>query len=183
LIDNYYGVLGTAPVPILEQIKELPGAVGEYGRAAVARTRELLDAARELAVPVVHITGLDGMPGWGVRRQGGGRRAPSADLVAAGKGPYDIVEDLAPIEGEVVLRKSAPSAFWGTPLVGQLNFLGVDTVIACGESTSGCLRASVVDGTTNRSRMIVPERDVSTRPPGHAWPPVLVRRSTGRSTG
>jgi nicotinamidase-related amidase len=63
----------------------------------------------------------------------------------------------------VVLRKSAPSAFWGTPLVGHLNFLGVDTVIACGESTSGCVRASVVEGCTYRFNMIVPEECVYDR--------------------
>ena len=60
-------------------------------------------------------------------------------------------------------RKSSPSAFWGTPLAGHLNFLGVDTIIACGESTSGCVRASVVDGTTNRLRMVVAEECVFDR--------------------
>src|SRR5205807_3454834 len=70
---------------------------------------------------------------------------------------YDIVEQAAPIPGEVVLPKSAPSAFWGTPLVAQLNRMGIDTLIVGGESTSGCVRASVVDGTTYRFRMIVAE--------------------------
>src|SRR5207247_1258293 len=68
-----------------------------------------------------------------------------------------------PGPGETVLKKSSPSAFWGTPLVGHLNFLGIDTIIACGESTSGCVRASVVDGATNRMRMIVAEECVFDR--------------------
>ena len=67
---------------------------------------------------------------------------------------------MEPLPGEAVLRKLSPSAFWGTPLVGHLNQLGVDTVIACGESTSGCVRASVVDGCTARSRMVVVEEGV-----------------------
>src|SRR5919206_408371 len=62
-----------------------------------------------------------------------------------------------PLLGEVFLRKSSPSAFWGTPLAGHLNYLGVDTIIVCGESTSGCVRASVVEGCTYRYRMIVAE--------------------------
>ena len=48
-------------------------------------------------------------------------------------------------------------------MVGHLNYLGVDTIIVCGESTSGCVRASVVDGCTNRYRMIVVEEGVFDR--------------------
>jgi len=76
---------------------------------------------------------------------------------------YDIVDEVAPLPGEAVLRKSSPSAFWGTPLAGHLNYLGVDTLITCGESTSGCVRASVVDGCTYRYRMIVVEEGVFDR--------------------
>jgi len=157
LVDHYYGVLGSGPKDLLEHIKTLPGAVGPEGWEAVARTSEMLALCRELSVPVVHITGLGGMPGWSARRSGPRGRKPSPELEAMGKQSYDIVEELSPIEGEVVLKKSAPSAFWGTPLTGHLNYLGVDTVIACGESTSGCLRATVVEGTSYRFRMIVPE--------------------------
>jgi nicotinamidase-related amidase len=69
----------------------------------------------------------------------------------------DIIDELAPLPGEAVLRKVAPSAFWGTPLAAHLNYNDVDTVIAVGESTSGCLRATVVEGTAYRFRMIVAE--------------------------
>jgi nicotinamidase-related amidase len=76
---------------------------------------------------------------------------------------FEIVDEVKPIAGETVLKKTSPSAFWGTPLIGHLNFLGVDTLLTCGESTSGCVRASVVDGTTNRLRMIVAEECVFDR--------------------
>ena len=76
---------------------------------------------------------------------------------------YDIIEQVEPLPGEAVLRKSSPSAFWGTPLAGHLNQLGTDTIITCGESTSGCVRASVVDGCTYRFRMIVAEECVFDR--------------------
>ena len=52
---------------------------------------------------------------------------------------------VAPVDGEVVFRKAAPSAFWGTPLLTYLVQLKADTVLVCGVSTSGCVRASVVD--------------------------------------
>src|SRR5205823_4644308 len=79
------------------------------------------------------------------------------------RGRYDIVPQVAPIEGEVVLRKSAPSAFNGTPLLAHLTYLGVDTLIVGGESTSGCVRASVVDGCSYRYKMIVVEECVFDR--------------------
>ena len=74
-----------------------------------------------------------------------------------------IIPEVAPIDGEVVIHKSSPSAFWGTPLFGYLNSLGVDTLIVGGESTSGCVRASTVDGCTNRYRMVVAEECVFDR--------------------
>ena len=67
------------------------------------------------------------------------------------------MDGLTPIDGEVVLRKTAPSAFWGTPLVGHLISLGVDTLVVAGESTSGCVRATVVDGKSSRFRVLIPE--------------------------
>jgi nicotinamidase-related amidase len=107
-----------------------------------------------------------GMPGWSeAAHRDSPPRAATTDPAAldrARRAP-EIVQELAPIAGEVVLRKSSPSAFWGTPLVGQLNLLGVDTLIVAGESTSGCVRASVVDGCTNRYRMQVVEECVFDR--------------------
>ena len=44
-----------------------------------------------------------------------------------------------------MVRKKSSSAIWGTPLVGHLIENKIDTLIVCGESTSGCVRATVVD--------------------------------------
>ena len=63
----------------------------------------------------------------------------------------------------MVLRKTAPSAFWGTPLAAHLNFLGVDTLFIAGESTSGCVRASVVEAVSYRYRVQVVEECVFDR--------------------
>ena len=69
----------------------------------------------------------------------------------------EIIDEVAPIPGEIVLRKTAPSAFWGTPLAGHLTYLGIDTLIVAGESTSGCVRASVVEAVAHRYRVQVVE--------------------------
>jgi nicotinamidase-related amidase len=50
---------------------------------------------------------------------------------------------LAPLEGELLIRKTRASAFYGTPLSAYLVQMGVDTLVICGNSTSGCVRASV----------------------------------------
>ncbi len=70
---------------------------------------------------------------------------------------FDIVEQAAPLPGEAVLKKTGPSVFFGTPLEAHLNALNIDTLIICGESTSGCVRASVVDARAYRYRVIVVE--------------------------
>jgi len=56
-----------------------------------------------------------------------------------------IVPELAPAKGEFVVRKTVPSAFFGTSLAAWLTQRGVQTLVVAGAVTSGCVRASVVD--------------------------------------
>ena len=56
-----------------------------------------------------------------------------------------IVPELAPLAGEYVVRKSTPSAFFGTMLTAWLTQRGIQTLAIAGSTTSGCVRASVVD--------------------------------------
>jgi nicotinamidase-related amidase len=76
---------------------------------------------------------------------------------------FDIVDELTPLSGEALLRKNAPSAFFGTLLVSHLNSLGVDGVILAGESTSGCVRATCIDARSYRFRVTVAEECVFDR--------------------
>ena len=125
--------------------------------------------------PVIHVTGLDhaGIEGWTVRREAENTPQLSPEAADRRHRRWEIIDEVAPIEGEAVLRKSSPSAFWGTPLAGHLNYLDADTIIVCGESTSGCVRSSVVDGCTNRYRMVVVEECVFDRhEASHAHQPV-----------
>ncbi len=70
---------------------------------------------------------------------------------------YDIWPDFAPEPGDLVIRKERASCFYGTPLVAHLREMGVASLIVCGESTSGCVRASVVDGYSNGFPTVVVE--------------------------
>src|SRR5688572_5628501 len=77
---------------------------------------------------------------------------PSPELTARGN---EIVAEVAPLPGDVVIHKGASSAFLGTPLTMLLRDLGVDTVVCCGETTSGCVRATVVDASSLRFHVAV----------------------------
>jgi|SRR5579871_5116389 len=154
IIDDYYGVLGTKPEPLLEAVKTLPMSCGEEGWEAIHRTQELLAAARAAHIPVIYSTGISDFPSPWTGLSNGGRSRLTDEQRAM---EYTIVDEIAPQPGELVVHKASPSAFFGTPLIAHLQFNNVDTVIACGETTSGCVRASVVDGCTYRFRMGVVE--------------------------
>ena len=66
----------------------------------------------------------------------------------------------------MVIKKQYASAFFGTPLAAMLTSQRVDTVILTGCSTSGCIRASAIDGMQHGFRVIVPRECVGDRHPG-----------------
>lgn len=159
LIDNYRSVVGYDPLPLLDAVKISPNAIGSDAWNALEAQKELLAVAREIDLPVVHVTGMaDGnMPGWSYCVTHSDERIVLRGPVPMRSEDYEIVDQVRPTEREFIIRKVAPSAFFGTPLMGLLNFLKVDTLIVGGESTSGCVRASVVDATSYRFRVIVAE--------------------------
>lgn len=90
---------------------------------------------------------------------GGGRTPEPADLEEG----FRIRAEVAPIPGEPVIRKAAPSAFFGTPLPALLRQKDIDSLIVVGESTSGCVRATVVDACSYRYDVTVVEECVFDR--------------------
>ena len=64
--------------------------------------------------------------------------------------------EFGPHEADVIIYKNKPSPFFGTPLAGMLSYIGVDTLIVIGISTSGCVRAAVSDAFSYNIRPIVP---------------------------
>ena len=168
MIDLYRGAFGHRPGE--GDPSEWPGACGQKAWDALPHIQRLLAAARAAGLPVLHVTGLheseSGVPGFAeAAHRDHGPRLHWQDGAARERylQRYEIIPELAPIDGEVLLRKAGPSTFWGTPLAGQLTYLGVDTLFVAGESTSGCVRASVVDACTNRYRVQVVEECVFDR--------------------
>lgn len=163
-VDNYRNAVGDEPLPLSESVKKWPSSTGLAGWKALDHIAVLFERARAAEIPIVHITGL-AEEDTGVRGWRGARGMPMDDSEASDRSSrrFDIVEQAAPLPGEVVLRKAAPSAFFGTLLMSHLNSLGADTLIVCGESTSGCVRATVIDGRSYRFNMVVVEECVYDR--------------------
>ena len=69
----------------------------------------------------------------------------------------EIMDEIAPSPQDIVIYKHKPSAFSGTPLSGFLNDLGADSLLVTGTTTSGCVRASVIDAFSNNYRVAVVE--------------------------
>ena len=145
VIDVNYAFCGDRPEPILESVKRWRNSCGLEAWAAVARIVELLSAARAKRLPIIYSTAGAPVPagfGSGAARGKNRRRAEDAERAALGN---RIVEPIAPRPEDLVIAKTRPSVFYGTPLVSYLNELQADTLICCGVSTSGCVRATVVD--------------------------------------
>ncbi len=88
---------------------------------------------------------------------------PSIRTLIEGSQEVEIDPRLEPRPDEQVIRKRFPSCFFGTALVSHLVSLRVDTLIVTGTTTSGCVRATVVDSLQHGFRTIVPEECVGDR--------------------
>ncbi|CAM4125776.1 isochorismatase family protein [Bordetella pseudohinzii] len=158
IIDVQYRTVGTLRQPIGEAMKEYPTACGEAGWQAVDALRPLLALFRERDWPVLypHVA-------LKVSTDAGrlGAKVPAImDIPAHG---YDFVEAVAPRERDILVPKKHPSAFFGTALVSHLVDLGADTLVVAGCTTSGCVRASVVDAFSYNFHVVVPAECVYDR--------------------
>ncbi len=130
---------------------------------AVRETVDLLDIARRSGILVVYTRviysphGLDG----GIWVQ----KVPALRKLVEGEPLADIVPELPPAPQDVVINKQYASAFFGSPLSALLTSQGVDTLIVTGCSTSGCVRATAVDGMQYGFRVIIPRECVGDRRP------------------
>jgi maleamate amidohydrolase len=120
---------------------------------AIAATVPVLAFCRERGIPVAHtrvVYAADGTDaGVFARKAPGLLRLTEEDPLS------QIVPELTPAAGELVVRKLGASAFFETPLASWLRFRRVDTLLVAGCTTSGCVRASVVDSLQHNFRTVV----------------------------
>ena len=137
-----------------ELVADYPSSCGRYAWEAIEPTKRLFAAARAAGLPVIYTTAPATSDVVATRRQVG---------VGTTDDDYEIYEPFAPQDGDVMIVKERASAFYGTPIMPELNRLGVGSLIVCGESTSGCVRASVVDAYSAGYHVTVAEEAVFDR--------------------
>jgi maleamate amidohydrolase len=157
IIDVTYNFVGDKPEPILDSIKRFHNSTGEEGWQSVHAIQQLLPYAREASIPIFYSTG---------KLRGGSNKGPLAGHWAT-KNPRSgeegeaeanrIVDEIAPQPQDIVIGKDKPSFFFGTPLLSHLIYYNIDTLLICGVSTSGCVRATTVDAFSYNYRVAVIE--------------------------
>jgi maleamate amidohydrolase len=147
-IDLYKNAYKGGNKPVIEANRENAGSCGENAWKALPPTQKLLAAARAAGVPVIYTTRH--VDTRGVNSTNRDSRNLKSDA-------YDIIDEVKPEDNELVIYKERASAFFGTPLIAHLNRMGIRSLIALGESTSGCVRASVVDAYSHGFHTVVVE--------------------------
>lgn len=157
LTENYAGAFdgrlpfGQRPALLLIDLVEAylqPGSPLYAGiEDALASAVRMTAAARAVGIPIV-FTNVEYQPGGA---DGGVffRKVPALKVFEKGSplGAFPAV--LAPQDGDIVVTKRYASAFFATHLAATLTSMGVDTVLVCGTSTSGCIRATALDACQN----------------------------------
>ena len=149
-------------VDLLKGFTDTESPLGANLDVVVESTRALLDCARDAGVPVLFTTVVyddANERAAAVFR----RKVPALDVLRPGSRWIEVDGRLGRRDGEPVLSKAFASAFFGTPLASML--VGCDTLVGCGASTSGCIRATVVDAVQHGLVPVVPRECV-----GDRWP-------------
>lgn len=156
VIDVNYAFCGESRAPILESIETYHNSCGEEAWDGIAAIERLIAAGRSRRIPIIYTTGYDRpiAGSFGLGRWNDKVPAEADDINPRAN---EIVAPIAPQPHDIVIEKTMPSAFFATNLPSYLVYLGADTVLTCGTTTSGCVRATVVDGFSNNYRMIVVE--------------------------
>ena len=151
-IDLYEVVYRGGAQPPHKLAKSHPNSCGEYAYAAIEPTQRLFAASRAAGLPVFYSTGdtrTESRPNFVTATK---RVRPAVDPA-----DYVIRPEFKPQQGDVVITKQRASVFYGTPLMAHLTQLGIQTLIVCGESTSGCVRATAVDAYSNGFHVVLVE--------------------------
>jgi nicotinamidase-related amidase len=159
IIDAQYRTVGMTPKPFFQSVEEeFTTSCGDTGWDALENVAKLLPLFRENGWPVIypHVA-----PKKSFDQGRLGAKVPGIMNIA--EEGYQFVDIIAPEEGEILLPKRHPSAFFGTPLLSFLIERQIDTLVVTGATTSGCVRGTVVDGFSYNFRVLVPHDAVYDR--------------------
>ncbi len=159
VIDVNWAFCGERPEPILQSIKRWRTSCGEEAWVALDYIQQLILAARTKGLPVIYTTGERRADNWdsGSWLWKSTRREEASGTVHPEIDGNEIVAMIAPGPRDIVIKKQKPSGFFGSNLASYLTLLGADSVIVVGTTTSGCVRATVVDAFSLNYRVILAE--------------------------
>ena len=165
-LDRKAQGLGNRPalliVDIIKGFTDPDCALGSDADDVVEANRKLLATFRAKSLPVFFTTvGYNDDEQARVFRD----RLPALELLKPGTPWIEVDPRLAPAPGEQVLEKQWASGFFKTSLDESLRSLGVDSLVITGLTTSGCVRATVLDGLQYDFRVVVPTEAVGDRNP------------------
>ena len=142
-------------MPIYEQLDRYPGACGPHAWKAIPVQQRLLAAARAMEMPVIYSKHVfHGYTGMARAKEG---------VFAATDPRSEVPDEVAMMPGDMLLEKQTPSCFAFTNLHLILREKGIDGLLVVGNSTSGCVRATCVDGQAMGYKMNVIEEGVFDR--------------------
>ena len=159
IIDVNHAFCGDKPEPILNRSRSgaIPAARTPRGAAHI---RALIDKAREKAADHLHDRRAARRPvdsgSWAWKNNRSDEDVSSKTSMSNLDG-NEIVTPIAPAPQDIVVLKQKPSGFFGSNLASYLTLLGCDSLIVTGTTTSGCVRASVLDAFSLNYRITLAE--------------------------
>jgi nicotinamidase-related amidase len=164
IIDVNYAFTGESSLPILESIKKWRNSCGSEGWDAIPVLQKLISMCRAKGIPIIYTTGTRRADAWNAGSWAWKNSRNSEDVKTViekdglkGRDGNVIVKEIEPGPRDLVVRKEKPSGFFGTPMQSYLQNLGCDSVIVTGTTTSGCVRATVLDSFSLNFRTTVVE--------------------------
>ena len=161
IIDVNYAFCGDKPEPILESIKKWRNSCGEDAWVALPYIRALIDKARAKGLPVIYTTGVRRGDLWDSGSWAWKNNRSAEDVgnktVMSNLDGNEIMAEIAPGPRDIVIYKQKPSGFFGTNMASYLTLLGCDSLIVTGTTTSGCVRATVLDAFSLNYRITLAE--------------------------
>lgn len=157
VIDVNYNFAGDNDDPVLESIKRWRYACGpEAWTRSIPAIQRILEVSRRKRLPIIYTTNPRRPDGFdlGVWNDKSYRSTDVVDVM--GHKGNDIVDEVAPVDGDIFIEKRKPSAFFGTPLMSHLSMLRADSIILFGSTTSGCVRATAVDAISYDLKVTIP---------------------------
>lgn len=126
----------------------------------IESNQRLIDIFREKELPIFFTTTIYSKDSEAIIFR---KKIPDLNILSNDSEWVEFTSKIKPKSSEFIIEKNYASAFFNTNLYSELTLMGIDTVVITGVTTSGCVRATAVDGLQNNFITIVVEDCVGDR--------------------